>query len=653
MRFRLDDLPISTKVALPTVILAVVALLCTSIGVWQASQVWDATLTLAGRRSPAEVMSARFNRRLSVMGYAAYRTLALSGDRKVARAAAEEVETAYREGRDSLAQMQKLDPETAPDVAKFGKRFDEVHAIAKLGAEASLQGRTETAKRHLADLDKGLAEISREAKRWGDGYHDDTARIVAETSLRAKIGLAFTLLVGLGSAAAATAFALWLGRRKIAQPIGDLAGLMDQLSTTGELDAPVEVADRLDEVGVMARSFCVFPENAAALREAKAADVAKSEFLANMSHEIRTPLNGVLGMTQVIEAGELSPEQRERVRVVRESGQALLAVLNDILDLSKIEAGKLDLEPRPFDLCRMLSSTCATFSGAAAAKDVELRLSMAPEIEGAWMGDALRLRQVVSNLVSNALKFTEKGHVEVAALRQGGHLVIRIRDTGVGIKPEHLSRLFGKFSQADASTTRRFGGTGLGLSISRGLVEQMGGTIEVASQPGVGSTFTVRALLAKLEQALEPEVEVRPEAMTPIGEDRPLKILAAEDNSVNQLVLRSLLQPLEVELTVVDNGRAAVEAFRTQRFDLILMDIQMPELNGVDATRAIRIIETARKLPPIPILALSANVMTHQLDEYAAAGMQGHVGKPIEAERLYAAIAGVLQEEPELQARSA
>jgi signal transduction histidine kinase/CheY-like chemotaxis protein len=376
--------------------------------------------------------------------------------------------------------------------------------------------------------------------------------------------------------------------------------------------------------------------------QAAAASVAKSRFLANMSHEIRTPLNGILGMTQVMARDELSDGQRQRLDVVRDSGQTLLSVLNDILDISKIEAGKLEMDNHEFDVAEAVYTVCNAFAGIADQKDVAFRIEVEPELRGLWFGDGTRLRQVIANLVSNAVKFTSQGEVSITATRSGTQKVrFVVADSGIGIPAESLGDLFQKFSQVDASTTRRFGGTGLGLAISRELVELMGGWMTVASEEGKGSTFTFELPLEY--RSAEPPKPHLAESLEPLdAEGRRACILAAEDNPTNQLILKSLLEPFGVDLHLVVNGAQAVEAFGTTRFDLILMDVQMPEMNGVEATAAIRALEAERGLPAIPILALSANVMSHQVKEYLDAGMNGFIPKPIEAAKLFAAIDAAL-----------
>ncbi|MBR7618815.1 response regulator [Phenylobacterium sp. 20VBR1] len=369
--------------------------------------------------------------------------------------------------------------------------------------------------------------------------------------------------------------------------------------------------------------------------QADTANVAKSQFLANMSHEIRTPLNGVLGMAQVMARDELSPIQSGRLSVIRASGQTLLSVLNDVLDISKIEAGRLEVDNHEFDVAEAVSEACATFTNLAAQKDVTLDLYIAAEANGIWWGDGARLRQVISNLVSNAVKFTADGVVSVTVTPSAEGLTFAVRDSGIGIPPSRLGDLFQKFSQVDASTNRRFGGTGLGLAICRELVELMGGRIGVTSIVGEGSTFS---FTLPMEKRAEARARRTVEIDTPNTEGFTAKILAAEDNPTNQLILKSLLEPFGIDLTVVANGLEAVEAVKTQAFDLVLMDIQMPEMSGVEATQAIRAFEAQTGRPALPILALSANVMRHQINEYLDAGMSGFVPKPIEAVKLFAAI---------------
>ena len=381
----------------------------------------------------------------------------------------------------------------------------------------------------------------------------------------------------------------------------------------------------------------------AARAAAEAANQAKSQFVANMTHEIRTPLNGVLGMTQAMAGGELSDLQRERLDVVRKSGDMLLAILNDVLDLSKIEAGKLELETIPFDMLEVARGAHAAFTALAHKKGLSFDLKVEPEAAGVYRGDSIRVRQIIYNLVSNALKFTAEGEVRVRVTAADPGLRIMVSDTGIGIPPDRLASLFQKFEQADASTTRRFGGTGLGLAICRELAQLMGGFIVVESVVGQGSTFIVTLPLERLAQ---PAANLASVEAGPVADftGRPLRILAAEDNQVNQLVLKTLLHQVGLQPVLVDDGRAAVEAWEAEAWDLVLMDMQMPVMDGLAATRRIREREAATGRLRTPIIALTANVMAHQVAGYRAAGMDGFVAKPIEVTCLFDAMAIALED---------
>ncbi len=377
-------------------------------------------------------------------------------------------------------------------------------------------------------------------------------------------------------------------------------------------------------------------EMARARDRAEAANTAKSEFLANMSHEIRTPLNGVLGMVQVMDSEPLSPPQRQRLQVIKQSGEGLLAILNDVLDSAKIEAGRLEITEEDFDLAALSRATVALFEGAATTKGLTLRCDIEPSCAGLWRGDALRVRQTLSNLLGNAVKFTERGAIRLTVDPAPGGVTLAVHDTGIGIEKGEIAGLFEKFAQADATDTRQYGGTGLGLSISKELVELMGGRIEVDSHKGEGSIFSVFLPIAKARgEAVTEAQESLEETVHPSSR---LRILAAEDNLTNQVVLRSMLAPIDADVTIVSDGAEAVAAFGRERFDVILMDIQMPVMNGSDAAAAIRAQEVSENRPRTPIIALTANVMSHQVESYRAAGIDAAIAKPIEIGKLYAAL---------------
>jgi PAS domain S-box-containing protein len=377
-----------------------------------------------------------------------------------------------------------------------------------------------------------------------------------------------------------------------------------------------------------------------AKEEAEAANLAKSAFLATMSHEIRTPLNGVLGMAQALALEPLSPSQQERLEVILGSGRGLLAILNDVLDISKIEAGKLELETIAFDLEELVGSVRNIFAPAAEVKGCAFDVRLAAQAKGTYLGDPTRVRQILFNLVSNAVKFTEAGGVAVSVRAVPDGVRIDIEDSGVGIAPERLATLFRKFEQGDASTTRRFGGTGLGLAICHELATLMGGTIGVKSG-APGTVFTVilplqRPVAVTAQTAGHPA----PEALSP---EPMIRVLAAEDNATNQLVLKALLETAGVSPRFVETGLGAVEAWEAEPWDVILMDVHMPVMDGPTATRLIRSREADEGRPRTPIVALTANVMSHQIAAYREVGMDDFLAKPIEIDSLFAALDRALQ----------
>lgn len=373
---------------------------------------------------------------------------------------------------------------------------------------------------------------------------------------------------------------------------------------------------------------------------AETANAAKSAFLATMSHEIRTPLNGILGMATALERTPLSQSQAAMLAVVRDAGELLLSVLNDVLDLSQIEAGRLRLETARYDLAGTVRAAAALYSEAAASKGVQLHAVIDPALSAPMLGDPLRLRQVVQNLVSNAVKFTAAGHVAItASIANPNRLEIAVEDTGIGMSAEEAERIFERFSQAEAGIARRFGGSGLGLTISRDLARMMGGDIAVSSAPGAGSRFTLWLPL-RWAEAAEPSPASAPaplssSAPTPKLEEAPRRgpsLLAVDDNAMNRLVLRTLIDHLGGPIAFAENGHEAVTLAAQQRFDAIIMDVHMPVMDGLAATRAIR--AGGGVNAKTPIIALSADTMPEQIARCREAGMDDHIPKPIRAEAL-------------------
>jgi len=481
-----------------------------------------------------------------------------------------------------------------------------------------------------------------------------------------------------------TVLAIALGQRlqrPIALPIQSMSRAAKRVSSTQDYGLRIDDDPKVEELHVLVGTFNDMlaqiqardlelqryqghleeqvAERTAQLTQAKdraeEGSRAKSDFLANMSHEIRTPMNGVLGMVELALDAQLPPAQREQLQTLRGSAESLLVIIDDILDFSKIEAGHLSIEPVPTALSTLARAAVESFELRARQKGLTLRCELAADLPAAVLVDPGRLRQVLVNLLGNAVKFTSEGTVTLAVSAGGTlgdgrvPLSFAVRDTGIGIAPERVDAILQPFTQADTSMTRRFGGTGLGLTISSRLVSLMGGTLTVRSTEGVGSEFVVQlpawpaAAADVLPSAGEPRrltadvVPVPADTVDPAatGPEHPLRVLVAEDNPVNQRVAQQLLRKRQLSVTLADDGRQAVDAFQAGRFDLVLMDVQMPEMDGFEAVAAIRALEHAEGRPHTPIVAVTAHAMVGDRERCLEAGMDAYLSKPLRRQLLF------------------
>ncbi|TGK50161.1 response regulator [Leptospira kanakyensis] len=374
--------------------------------------------------------------------------------------------------------------------------------------------------------------------------------------------------------------------------------------------------------------------------DAQKASQAKTDFLASMSHEIRTPLNAILGMTDTLNETELTEEQQEYLTVLRNSGKALFNIINDILDLSRIESGKFEMEHIHFSIRNLMSETVSLFFMKAKAKGIEIEFNVEDDIAESIAGDSTRLQQVLINLLGNAMKFTEKGRITVTTslCENKKNLKISVKDTGIGIPKEKLTSIFESFTQVDSSTTRKYGGTGLGLTITKKLIQLMGGDISVVSEVGAGSNFIFEIPYEGFIKRISGINQHWLNLELPEPEHFPTcKVLLAEDSEENIFIIKTFFRKYPIEIITAYNGKQALEYFKSQKFDIILMDMQMPEMDGLEATREIRKIELANQTSAtnsIPIIAISANVQKEDISKSFLAGITSYVSKPVRKQEI-------------------
>ena len=466
------------------------------------------------------------------------------------------------------------------------------------------------------------------------------------------------LVIGLLASLVETLLVVAIARRTITRPLDRLARAAEAEGPGGAAAAPMpDIEARDDEIGVLARALRASRERVDEVlssleqrvrdrtAQLEAANQEKSRFLANMSHELRTPLNGVVAVAEVLARGSVCSRAREQAELIASSGRLLERVLSDILDFSKIEAGQMRLETGVFDLATLVTRIAELHRASAEAKGLAMTWRIGEGAGGAYSGDSVRLTQILSNLLSNAVKFTQAGEIELSVEAEATGLKFQVRDTGMGFDEQTRARLFSRFEQADASITRRFGGTGLGLAICRSLAEMMGGRIDAQSSPGHGATFSVVLPLARAaEPAAAPEAAAgKTDADQAPGPGR-LRILLAEDHPTNQRVVQMILESSGHELIIAPNGREALDRLKLERFDVVLMDMQMPEMDGLTATAAFRAFERDTGAPRTPVIMLTANALEEHVEAGRAAGGDQHLSKPIRADALIQAIAQAMSD---------
>jgi signal transduction histidine kinase/ActR/RegA family two-component response regulator/HPt (histidine-containing phosphotransfer) domain-containing protein len=626
---------------------ATAACLATAIDAVALTDIAQRTGTLLGRDMVDTVASTRAQNHLQRMN-SNLTGAALAGHLDNVEPLDRLVRMSMSDYRDRLQEMRSTSAVGAAQADQLLPGFNNLQAILDATFVLLRAGDLVGARAALADRVTPAVEAQVERGRQVVNGNWDILQSGRKESLRlTRLRLHEILALGCIPVATVLAALLWLVGPGLRRPMRGLIQNTERLRA-GDLDQPVQGRERRDEVGAIATSLDMLREEALRARaldaearaqaesrvaEADRVSRAKSDFLATMSHEIRSPMSGLLGVLELLRATNLDPDQTRMATMVHGSASMLLAVLNDILDFSKIEAGALSIEPEPTNLRRLLEDLVQPQAIAAAGKGLAVTLSIDPAVPERISTDALRLRQVIGNLLSNAIKFTASGEVAVAVdcLPDHAELEIRVRDSGIGMSAEVLARLFNPFTQADGSTTRTFGGTGLGLSISRKLARLLEGDITVASQPGQGSTFTLRLPLHVADCGAETDT-----TPTPAGPTRRQiggRALVVDDDSTIRFLLQRQLEKLGFEVEIAENGQVGLRKLLHNRYDLLITDCHMPLMNGVALTRAVRSADNPA-LQTMPIIGLTADVTEPQRVCCQEAGMSELAIKPLTIDRL-------------------